>query len=73
MTEIQNELQDLTHQYENLDKKSYDFMNEKKRIALQLENLRKEFHNMLYKMQTKKVQAIPSDDVRIFLNFFINV
>jgi hypothetical protein len=64
MTEIQNELQDLTQQYENLDKKSYDFMNEKKRIALQLENMRKEFHNMLYKMHTKKVQAIPSDDVR---------
>lgn len=64
MTEIQNELQDLTHQYENLDKKSFDFMTEKKRLALQLDSLRKEFHNMLYKMQTKQAQAIPSDDVR---------
>ena len=68
MSEIQNELQELTYQYENLDKKSHDFMNEKKRIAIQLDNLRREFHTLLFKIQTKKVQeakSIPSDDVRI--------
>ena len=66
MAEIQSELQGLTHQYENLDKKSQDFMNEKKRIAIILDNLRREFHTMLVKIQTKQVQdtqSIPSDDV----------
>lgn len=75
MGEIQHELQSLTYQYENLDRKSNDYLNERKRIAIRLDSLRREFRSLLVKIQTKQcqeAQTIPSDDVSCYLKIDFN-
>ena len=74
MSEIQLELQKLTNQFNNLDKTSVEFQNERKRITMKLEQLRKEFRRMFAKVEHKtgvEPQPIPSDDVLIFSEIYI--
>lgn len=65
MTQIQQELQQLTESMEKLDTSSSDYNKKKQVILIKSEKLRKEFSRILTDMQSRSnhiSQALPSDD-----------
>jgi hypothetical protein len=66
MSEIQQELQKLSDFLQSLDPKLIDYNKQKQIVAIKTQRLKKEFAEVLLKLQIRSNshnQAIPSDDV----------
>jgi hypothetical protein len=76
MSEIQQELQKLSDYLQSRDPKSIDNNQQKQLIAAKSQRLKKEFAEVLLKLQIRSNthnQAIPSDDVILRINYYICV
>lgn len=65
MSQIQQELQQLTESLESLDPTANDYNKKRQIILIKSEKLRKDFSRMLAEMRSRSSQisqAIPSDD-----------
>lgn len=65
MSQIQQELQQLSESMVNLDPTGSEYIKKRQSIAIKSDKLRKEFSRMLVEMRTRSIhtsQAIPSDD-----------